>query len=212
MAEEVPYPAPEDYNAACLLVGRFMYHWALLEGSINDGIGKLLGLGDLEEAIATNNMQFRSKVHILKTLVNLKGGKDWAKAALKDIEEISDLSAHRNIVAHTVFGPDNNQKAVRFLAVKAKGKLTFPNTVWTVPDFNARCKRIAELRKRVDQIVFDLTEKPGLLAHALREYTNQSPAEQGFLGPLSRLVLGLPDSEQSTSEIAPETPQEPQAK
>lgn len=126
MADKITDEGPRHYGQACFLVGHFIYHFALLESAINDGIGKLLGMGNLEEAIATFNMQFRGKTSVLKAIVKLKGGDaDWAKEAVKDIEAIVTLSTDRNTVVHNVFGPVGNGN-VQFLTMKARDELKYP--------------------------------------------------------------------------------------
>lgn len=157
MADKIPH---EEFDRACLLVGRFMYHFALLEGAVNRGIEKLLGLKSLEGTIATSNMQFRSKIHILKSVVHLKSGK---AESLKDLESIADFSTTRNVIAHTVFGPENG--SVRFLTAKAKGKLSYPATIYSEADFLTLCQTARELRTKMDAITDEMTQpKLGLLA------------------------------------------------
>jgi hypothetical protein len=208
MDEEIPKFEGKEYSRACLLVGRFMYHFALLESAINDGIGKLLSLGPLEMAIATFNMQFRAKMNVLKAIVKLRGGEaDWAKAAINDIEAIVNLSVDRNTVAHTVFGPDKND-TVRFLTVKARDELKYPNTVWSIDDFRERWDKARELRDKVDALVARMTTKGPTLSDLLLQYTNEQRPAQAGESPLVRLLLGIPDSEQSTSEEDPQTHQE----
>ena len=165
-----------DFDRACLLVGRFMYHFALLEGALNTGIEKLLGLRSLEGAIATANMPLRSKIHILKSVVNLKGGPvEWVKT----FDEVVDFSTVRNTVAHTIFGPEAGG-GVRFLAVKAKTRLTFQNTVWTERDFLEHSKRARSLSERVSQIIETIEPNPqainALLALALTDAQNPTAA------------------------------------
>jgi len=205
----------EDFNHACFLVGRFMYEWALLESAINGGVGKLLGMDAVEETIATNNMQFRNKANILKTVIDLRGGgDDWAKAAHKDIEKICDLSLDRNIVAHTIFGPTEDGK-VRFLVVKASDKLKFPETVWSPEDFVARYKKMKIYRGRVEEIISVLAKRKiglGGMFGAWTQLANQLPPGQDHGNYLGRLLLGNPDSPTPTSEEAPQTPQEPEKK
>lgn len=185
-----------DFDKACLMVGRFMYHFALLEGAVNTGVGKLLGLKNLEETIATSNMQFRAKIHILKTVVDLKGGSpEW----LKDLEAIADFSAIRNTIAHNIFGPDEG--GVKFLAVKAKGKLTFPNTVYSDAQFVEFWSRARSLREKLETIIKGL-ERPyvslnSLLGQALT--VEQKPALESPPNPLPQGGRRSPQSKRKGS-------------
>lgn len=179
MSEKIPQ---EEFDKACLLVGRFMYHFALLEGAVNSGIEKLLGLKSLEGSIATSNMQFRAKIHILKSVVDLKGGRpEW----LKDLEAIADLSATRNTIAHTRFGPDSG--GVRFLTIKAKGKLSFPITVYSDADFLSFCNTSRHLRTKMDAITEGL-----------------SPPKNALLG---LLALTSPQALDNPQDLPPPTAQ-----
>jgi hypothetical protein len=200
-----------DYDKACYQVGRFIYHFALLESAINDAIGKLLGMGTFEEAIATFNMQFRAKTNILKAIVNLKGGNaDWAKQALKDIEAIVTLSTDRNTAVHTVFGPDGKD-AVRFLTVKARDELKYPETIWRDSDFEQKWQQAVDLRVRVEEMVKRLVKGFSLedLVSDWAKTQALGPATGNYLG---RLLLGTPDSQPPTSEESSQTQQEPQGK
>lgn len=181
MADKIPH---EEFENACLLVGRFMYHFALLEGAVNSGIKKLLGLKDLEGTIATSNMQFRSKIHILKSVVHLKGGKS---EALKDLDAIADFSATRNVIAHNIFGPENG--GVRFLTAKAKGKLSFPTTIYSNADFLVLCRTASDLRAKMETITDGLSKPKlgllGLLAQASLPERDNPPA------PLCQMIVIL---------------------
>ena len=211
MADTVSQTGPKEYDRACILVGRFMYNWALLENALNTGVGKLLGMGNIESAIATANMQARAKIHIIKTLVDLKGGgATWAKKAGKDMDAVSALSAIRNTIAHVVFGPDESG-GVRFLTVRAKGKLSFPDTILSEGDFRKYYGEARRLGDEVKAIVERLSKGRGLGAFiaALGEPASLTPPEQESPSPLARLLLGDRGSPPATSETAPETPQEP---
>lgn len=200
MADKVTQAGAEEYNRACFLVGRFMYHWALLDSAVNDALGKLLGMGNLEEAIVTANANFRAKTNILKSFVDLKGGEaNWAKAAIKDIQAIADLSNERNTVVHNVFGPESNGD-VRFLHVKANSKLTFPDTVWSPEYFAERWNLAKDLRTRVESLVERMTKKPFTLGELLLEYAKKQPPEQAHGNYLGRLLQGDLNSQTAKSE------------
>lgn len=210
MAANVPKSGGTEHNLAYWLVGRFMFYWAMLESSLNSGIEKLLMLGTLEGAIVTANLQFRSKIHILKTLMHLKCVEsDWRSDALSDLERIGTVNDHwRNTIAHVPF--ISAEDGVQFLRVKAKGKLDFPHTHWTRADFDNMRAEVIGLTDRVDEIVSALAKqqrKPTLsdLAALATELQN----EQEFPNYLGRLAPAPPGSQPSNPETAPETPQEP---
>lgn len=214
MTIKVTQETQKQYEHAYMLVGRFMSHWSILEGSVNEGVGKLLGMDTLEATIATANMQLRSKVHILKAVVDLKcGSTPWGKAAIKDIERVATLAdTWRNIVAHVGFVPHDD--GVKFLAVKARGKLAFPETIRNGTEFLIVSGEITQLAARIDEIVVTLTTKKRgkTLGDLLVEYANAEtpqPETENFLG---RLLLGSQGSHPPTNEVSPQTLQEPEAK
>jgi hypothetical protein len=213
MAEKVPQSTREKYDHGYYLVGRFMSQWALLEGTLDRGVGKLLGMDDLESAIATTNMQLRSKLHIIKTVINLKrGNSDWGKTATKDIERIGTLAdTWRNIVAHVPFGPAEDGSGVRFLTIKAKGKLHFPKTIRTEQDFDAVGVEMNNLTKAVDAIFAKLAKQQGL-AGALAAYSSAVSQEQGGGIGQGRPLPALLGFAPPTSEESPQTRQEPEEK
>jgi hypothetical protein len=186
-----------------------MGQWALLETSLNTGVGRLLGLKTVETAIATANMQLRSKIHIVKAVVHLKRGTtDWGKDALKDLEAIAGLADKwRNVVAHVPFAP-HASGGVQFLSIKAKGKLSFPDIIWGRADFDEVFDEIMRLSHRVEEIIDNVAGKPGAL-NALLAYSNVTPPQQEQGSPPDPPPQDSPDSHPTTSEITPETPQEP---
>ena len=135
MVEKIPPEETEKQNHAYMLVGRFMSHWSHLESAVNDSVGALLKMGTVEATVATANMQFSSKLHIIKTMIDHQCGKTaWGKAALTDIRRVGTLSNEwRNMVAHVPFVP--HKDGVRFLIIRAKGKLLFPNGQKSEDDF-----------------------------------------------------------------------------
>ena len=189
---------------ACTLVGQFMNSWALLESAMNTGIGELLGMGNIERIIATSNMQVRSKIHIFKTLINLMGApEDWVRGSIKTLNAITTKSDHRNMVAHTPFGP-HESGGVEFLVIRAKGKLTFPDTIWSEDEFKGHFREIEELRNELEKIV-DRLHQVRVVAKAYDAMLKKEGAPEGLLNALLPQVEPQPDA-----PVADEgTPQRP---
>lgn len=196
------------YNEACRLVGRFIYHWALLESTLNSGVRKVLGLGVLEGAIVANNMQCRAKIHIIKTYVNLvgDGAEAWRKVAVKNLEAIASMSDKRNVVAHVPFGPHKGG-GVDFITIKAKGKLAFPDMVWSKADFNRECHLMSDLAEALDQTIDKLSAIRSLVT-AKSGATKEGPSKLAHLNALIPLLQGNPDCPPANLETDPQTPPE----
>jgi hypothetical protein len=136
-------------------------------------------------------------------------GSDWAKVAIKDIERIGTLAdTWRNTVAHVSFGPHGD--GVKFLAIKAKGKLTFPNVERSEVEFLAVSKEISTLAGRVKEIADTIALPAKTLGVLLDEWATQAAKQPEIQNYLGRLLLGFPDSAPTTSEEFPQTPQGPQ--
>ena len=190
-----------------------MYHWALLEGQLNTAVEKLLGLENLAGVVVTANLTFRSKLHIVQTMIELKAAKptEWSAAAKKDLTRIADLSNVRNTVAHTTFGPPTDGEGlVQFLTVKAKGKLQFPNDVWTKETFDKHCGEMSRLRTRLEELITEVMPvRRGLLRDliASNQLTPQpetasppSPLLQGLLGSQSPILAAVDGSDPEQAE------------
>lgn len=198
-------PTPKEYDEACRLVGRFMNAWAFLESALNDGVASTLGMAKLEGMIATSNMQARSKIHIIKTLINLLGSpEDWKAKAVKTVEAIADKSVLRNTVAHVAFTPDGNG-GVEFFAVKAKGKFHFPKMIWSRNQFEAH---EAEMEKLTDELklIIKRLQASRLLMKLADQLASGKQPPPNALNPLFHLLAGDPNSPPATPETEGENP------
>ena len=87
--------------------------------------------------VLSTNVQLRDKIHICKTLTWLSkdlgdAEKVTAKALLNSVRDRTPL---RNMMAHDLFWPSSESDGVEFNVIKAKGELSFPDTVWTISKF-----------------------------------------------------------------------------
>jgi len=182
------------------LSGYFLQYWSVLESNINNAIERGLDLTMLQGAVLTKNIQFRDKINILKTLVDLRGVEvDRLQSAL---ESASKMSTHRNMIAHDMFVPDDDGDGVRFVVIRARGKLSFPETRWSIADFMKKYIEIAQLTSRAEEISAVISQVT--LAKMLKEAQDPNAWPQG-LGLLNTLVHRLPDSHQATDETEPGT-------
>jgi len=203
----------QRWEHAYMLVGRFMSHWAHLENAVNDAVGSLLKMESLEATVATVNMQLRSKLHILKSMITLEcPDTDWRKSALKDVEQVGNLAdSWRNIVAHVSFGPIEDD-GVKFLVVRAKGKLNFPNVERSEAEFLAVSSEMMRLSDRIKEIAASLVLKSKGLAALIAQAPSGTTPSQETRSYLGHLLQGTPDWSPPTSEESPQTPQEPEGK
>ena len=119
------------------LVGRFMFEWALIERQVDNVITAAFNFTLLQSTLITITLSVEQKIDVMARLTNLSSLGESHKIHYKVVmKDLSDLKNIRNIVAHCVFFPTDNKKAVKFLRVKkGKGTLQFPLEEWSEEDF-----------------------------------------------------------------------------
>jgi hypothetical protein len=134
-----------------------------------------LELNDFQTAIITSNTQLRQKAYILRTLVSLlpfdKKTKDQFNGVLTGIE---NAYGKRNMIAHDAFTPSSNGEGVSFSVTRARGKLSFPETVWDIPKFEQEYAEIETFRSGVAQIIDAINHKQ--IIDSMRETGRAHPA------------------------------------
>jgi hypothetical protein len=210
-------PSQNEFAYAFALIGEFMFHWAVLESEINRSIHQLLNLDGPTGYITTANMGLRDKLNLVRTLLHFycNGSDAWVKDANKELDKIGAMSAHRNLVAHTLFGPHKGG-GVSFMTIKAKGKFDLPEVIWKPEDFDAKQIEIARLKRRLERLVATAVQVRTVQGHkrVLTDLfaTNQDSGGLGILGLLLNQLQSDPGSHPTNPEIAPQTPQETEEK
>ncbi|MEW9808773.1 hypothetical protein ABUE31_22565 [Mesorhizobium sp. ZMM04-5] len=211
-----PFASLEPNVRAYALVGYYLNGFGMMEHALNECIRKALKLDFAQGVIVTRNMQFRSKVNVLRTLINHAiSDPDEQKRYDKFALAISGMGDERNIVAHDWFGPDETGDGISFFVTKAKGKLGFPDIVWSieqVDDKHSALLKAAETLKLL-QPFFTKSDLVRALLHA-----GKQPAPNSMIGELSLGGLAdlLPPSDQdsdpptTTESTSPQTPEERQ--
>lgn len=191
--DEVDEPMPSSYPQGFQLVGEFMFYWAALEQAVNRGLSTLLDLGNLEGAIVEANMQWRDKIHALRTCVNLWpfGSEEWGANADKFLVKLGGMSGIRNIVAHTLFVP-RKDGGVKFYVTQAKGKLAWPELVWSTKQFQTHFRAMREA-----------TEELGYIIDCVASERPKRPTAEQFEAFKAAMVFGLePRAESAASPFS----------
>ncbi len=138
---------------AFALVRHYLSSFALMESGVNGAIKAALKLDAGQGFIVCKNLQFRSKMLILRTLVDhLPMGEDERKSFDKLIVRLTVQSDDRNMVAHDVFGPDEHGDGVEFIVTKASGKLRFPDVRWSVALVEEKSNELLEALARLKDL------------------------------------------------------------
>jgi hypothetical protein len=217
-----------DPQTRCFaLVGQFLQAWSVMENSLHTAIGAALAIEPIKIRILCANMRFRDKIHVLGTLFDVGPyfGEQNKEQMRKDLRSLADYSSIRNMMAHDPFRPDESQKGVEFLTVKAKGRFGLPDIIWGVEKFQTELKQIDQYRAFLEELATAFKAQPipptnyaSALLRFLPEYGQgdflpmqhmMSPALQDHL---SRQAQAVPDLslDPSTGEIKPQTPPKPE--
>lgn len=139
------------------LVGQFMQLWSFLENTLDLAAGAALGLTNLQTVIVAVNIPFAAKIHITKTAVNSGGlPPDRAKYYDRHLNKLWKLNEDRTIIVHYTFAPTEDNAATRFMVAQAKGKLKFPEIIWSEGDFKKRFRQIYALDDKLQGLAGEL--------------------------------------------------------
>jgi hypothetical protein len=211
----IDFAALDPETRCVALVGEFLRRWSNLETALNSALATAMQLDDTMRAILCANVQLRDKFHILRTIIDVSTmGMDEKKHWSDTLGNISNYSLHRNMMAHQTFGPDDEGKGVRFLLVKAKGKLSQGDEVWVTD-------RFIDEYKTIDGFIEQLAKLQASLDKSQFSFGNVDWARIGSSEPMRRTMspalihllyhqTPLPlYADQASPEKDPGTPAEP---
>jgi len=140
-----------DPETRCFaLVGQFLHAWSTMELCLHDAIGDAVRVRPLMRFILCANLQIRNKLNILNSIVDVSSLKDTERKHYSNLlNDLSQYSAARNMMAHDPFAPDETEsdpakQGVTFGPVKAKGKFSLPPTTWNQDKFREEIEKVAE--------------------------------------------------------------------
>jgi len=209
--DSVPLTKLDPTTRCCAIVGLYLMHWGTMEAKLNESIRNGLKLTDLQGLVVCQNLHFKDKLNIVKSLLHVEFFKTKEQKHYgKLLRRIADLSiADRNAIAHDLFMPDDEGDGILFLTVKAKGPLRFPKNRWSITDVNTKCAELTKITKELKTLSSRMKEVK------IEEFIAKSPANQGIgllglLGPHIPPFQGSPDlwNLDASPQTSPQTPEE----
>ena len=151
MAQTANTSAQADpLEQACLLVGRFQYHFGRIEQKIDHGVIKLFDLDENAGPIVTGSLDFAKKLNLVRTAASQQAGnakdRKFGEDTCKGVFDINDV---RQLVIHSSFEPTSSGD-VQFRRTVAKdGRVRVHDQVWGEKEFN---KQYAKINKLADDL------------------------------------------------------------
>lgn len=162
------------------LVGAYMGYFAVMECEINDMIQECFNLSSPDALILCTNLNYHSKIKILKTLNDTySGNEDARKRVDQNLTKVGDLSKDRNMVAHTPFVPSKKKDGgITFLRTSASKKINIIPIEWTIEEIETKCSKLFQAAK----FVRELSPKLAEVADETRERSEQILADLSSQG------------------------------
>jgi hypothetical protein len=144
----------DPLEAACLLVGRFMYHFALVEQKFDQAVIKLLSL-DEKCAPMVGLMDFAKKVEdLVRATSVLQATRRKDKDLANDVcDRAHTANRYRRIVAHASFKPAPGGGVLFSRAVTKKGLVRPVSEPWTDTDFDEHYAEMTSLEADLDKLI-----------------------------------------------------------
>jgi hypothetical protein len=144
----------DPLEAACLLVGRFQYHFGRIEQKIDHAVIKLLDLDDKAGPIVTGGVDFANKLNFVRTYAYKQAGNDQDKQFTeKTCKEVFNINNPvRQIVIHSSFEPAPDG-SVQFRRTVAKdGRIRVDDQVWDDKEFCKHYSKMTSLEAELDKL------------------------------------------------------------
>jgi hypothetical protein len=113
-------------------IGRITANFAILESALSDAIIFLLGLDERDGKIATAELSFRNKTHLIDSLYRERISDEGLIQALKEALRVAaQAEEKRNVITHSIWGidPDTNEvvrikRTAKLGGLKEQGEVT----------------------------------------------------------------------------------------
>ncbi|WP_407522713.1 hypothetical protein [Methylobacterium oryzisoli] len=93
-----------ELDQACRQVGRFMYHFAAVEKSLDRIIQKAWELDDTQILLLASSLNIHQKKKIAQSAIDEQDTSErWRESARSELKKLQKLSDERNMFAHSLF-------------------------------------------------------------------------------------------------------------
>lgn len=164
-------PQTDDHlKLACERVGRFLFHYALAERSLDMALAKLFELNEDAADVITVNIPLTRKLDVLSSAVAIqaaeksRGWKEQADELLKAFRNLND--PYRITIAHSSFDAAGAD-AVRFRRTTARKSLKREEPLWDAKKFEDLYSRLESCSSALEQLAADLKPYRGGTYHYL---------------------------------------------
>jgi hypothetical protein len=147
-------PGPKPLQQACLLVGRFQYHFGRIEQKIDQGVIKLLDFDDKAGLIVTSSVDFAKKLNLLWAVAHGQATNDQGRRFVeRTFKAVFAVNTDRQLVIHSSFEPAPSGD-VQFKRTVAKdGHLRVDDQVWGEKKFDEQYTKMEKLADDLDKLV-----------------------------------------------------------
>ncbi|WP_018857820.1 hypothetical protein [Rhizobium sp. 42MFCr.1] len=158
------YSRLDDETVCFALIGRFMFHWSVLEHAVDQALGNALNLDYMQMTVLSDHIKFMDKLKILTGAITLATfDASQRKSYHSTIDSLMPLYRDRNIVAHHQFGPLSGKRGVTFFTKQTKKTVTLTEEFWAVEECVARFVKLGEAAHAIHELSKSLeTEKLNL--------------------------------------------------
>jgi hypothetical protein len=151
---DVLMPEPKPLQQACLLVGRFQYHFGRIEQKIDQGVIKLLDLDDKAGLIVTSSVDFAKKLTLLWAVAHGQATNDQGRKFVdRTCKDVFAVNIDRQLVIHSSFEPAPTGGVQFKRTVARDGRVRVDDQVWGKKKFDDEYTKMNKLADDLDKLV-----------------------------------------------------------
>jgi hypothetical protein len=144
----------DPLQQACLLVGRFQYHFARIEQKIDQGVIKLLDLDDKAGPIVTGSVDFAKKLNLLWAVAYEQATNDKTRKFVdRTCKDVFAVNIDRQRVIHSSFEPAPTGGVQFKRTIPREGRVRVDDQVWGDKEFDDQYTKMKRLDDDLDKLV-----------------------------------------------------------
>lgn len=172
-----PYDKLDDETLCFALVGQFMWHWSMLENTVDEALGNALDLSYMQMTVLSDHINFMGKLKILTGAITIATfNADQRRDFHATVDSLTPLYRDRNVVAHHLFGPIKDRRGVTFFTRQTKKTVRLSEEFWSEEECEMRFRRLEEAERSVRDLSRGLERhKTGLVSQIAKKLAPDMP-------------------------------------